>query len=260
MADASTSRRTFLKATTVSTAGVAAWGHPAFAEDQESFTISSLIEPGDIVLFQGDSITDAGRSREQAMEANQQVAFGSGYAWMAAAGVLTSRPDDGLRFFNRGISGNKVPQLADRWQADCIDLKPNVLSILIGVNDLWHKRNGDYDGTVESYESGYRELLNRTREALPTVKLVLCEPFLLNCGAVKEEWFAEFDQMRAIVKHLSEEFQTAFVPFQGMFDLATAYAPPDHWAGDGVHPSPTGAALMAHHWCAAVNRSTSSEA
>ncbi len=248
----STSRRTFLWATAAGTAGVATWGQTVVAADAVSSPMSGLIQPGDVILFQGDSITDAGRSREHAGEPNQQAAFGRGYAWMAAASLLTSRPNDELQLFNRGISGNKVPQLADRWQVDCIDLKPDVLSILVGVNDLWHKRNGNYDGTVESYETGYRELLQQTNEALPEVKLVLCEPFLLNCGAVSEEWFPEFDSMRAIVQQLSDEFQTVFVPFHTMFDQATEYAPPEHWAEDGVHPTPNGAAQMAHHWLAAV--------
>ena len=216
--------------------------------------MTSLINPGDVVLFQGDSITDAGRIREQAGEANQHTALGGGYAWMAASCLLTDRAGDDLKLFNRGISGNKVPQLSERWQTDCIDLKPNVLSILIGVNDLWHKRNGNYDGTVESYETGYRELLTHTKEALPSVKLVLCEPFLLNCGAVSEEWFPEFEQMQAIVKQLADEFEAVFVPFHAIFEQATTYAPAEHWAADGVHPTPHGAALMAHHWLRGVNR------
>ncbi len=239
---------------------MAFWARDAVAVDAESANMWSLIATGDVVLFQGDSITDAGRSREHADQMNQQAGFGTGYAWMAAAGLLTARPDDDLQLFNRGISGNKVPQLAARWEEDCIDLKPNVLSILIGVNDLWHKQNGNYDGTIESYETGYRELLKRTKAALPSIKLVLCEPFLLNCGAVKEEWFGEFDQMRAIAKQLSEEFGTVFVPFHQIFERATAYAPPEFWAADGVHATPHGAALMSHHWLEAVNHTVSAMA
>jgi lysophospholipase L1-like esterase len=94
-----------------------------------------------------------------------------------------------LKFFNRGISGSKVYQLAERWQVDCLDLKPNVLSILIGVNDFWHKQKMQYDGTLEKYESDYRALVKRTKSALPDVKLIICEPFLLNFGAVDDSWF-----------------------------------------------------------------------
>jgi lysophospholipase L1-like esterase len=214
----------------------------------------SLISRGDVVLFQGDSITDAGRSREKADVANEQPGLGNGYAWLAAAELLVSRPEDDLKVWNRGISGNKVYQLAERWQADCLDLKPNVLSILIGVNDIWHKLNGKYDGTVEVYERDYRALIDRTRKALPKMKLVICEPFVLRCGSVNDKWFPEFDQFRAAAKRVAEANAAVFVPFQSMFDQAVKYAPADHWAKDGVHPSAAGASLMAYNWLQAVNR------
>lgn len=212
----------------------------------------SPIAPGSVILFQGDSITDAGRSRETAAEPNIMSTLGKGYAWMAGSHLLVDYPDAGLKVFNRGISGHKVYQLAERWDADCLDLKPNILSILIGVNDIWHKLNGKYDGTVETYEKDYRALLQRTKTALPDVKLVICEPFVLKCGAVNDSWFPEFDAFRAAAKKVAAEFQAVFVPFQGAFDRAVAYAPPEHWAADGVHPSPYGAALMAHEWILAV--------
>ena len=100
-----------------------------------------------MVLFQGDSITDAGREKEKQLP-NSAWSFGNGYAMLAAANMLNSMPEKELVIYNRGISGNKVYQLAERWDADCLDLKPAVLSILIGVNDYWHTRNGSYNGTV----------------------------------------------------------------------------------------------------------------
>jgi lysophospholipase L1-like esterase len=211
-----------------------------------------LIDKGDVVLFQGDSITDAGRSREKASVANEQAGLGSGYAWLAAAELLVDRPKDNLKAFNRGVSGNKVFQLAERWEEDCLKLKPNVLSILIGVNDIWHKLNGKYDGTLEVYERDYRALLERTRKALPKIKLVICEPFVLKCGAVNEKWFPEFDGYRAAARHIAEAYKAVFIPFQSMFDQAISYAPPEHWAKDGVHPTSAGASLMAHTWLSAV--------
>ena len=143
-------------------------------------------------------------------------------------------------------------QLAKRWEKDCLSLQPEVLSILIGVNDIWHSLNGNYDGTVTTYESDYRKLLKRTIKSLPNVKLVICEPFVLRCGAVTDKWFPEFDKFRAAAKKISIEFNTHFVPFQSMFDEATAIAPPEHWAKDGVHPSSNGSALMAHFWLKSV--------
>ena len=251
-----TDRRDFL--TTSLAAGVAGVamvagsGNLQAAEKKKHY---SLIQPGSTILFQGDSITDAGRDKSAKAEAtpNMQPGFGRGYAWMAAASMLVGRHGKDLTIYNRGISGHKVPDLAKRWKKDCIDLKPDVLSILIGVNDIWHKFAGKYDGTVETYETGYRKLLQYTKAALPNVKLVICEPFVLKCGAVDDKWFPVFDGYRAVAKKMAEEQKAVFVPFQSMFDEAINYAPPKHWAGDGVHPTPFGAALMASAWSKAVN-------
>ena len=215
------------------------------ASDSDS---GGLVARGDVVLFQGDSITDAGRSREHADEANSQPGLGTGYAWLAASSLLVERAGEGLSVFNRGTSGHKVFQLADRWDHDCLDLKPDVLSILIGVNDIWHSRGDSYDGTVEIYERDYDALLTRTRKALPDLALVICEPFLLRCGAVDDTWFPEFDHYRAAARRVADSHGATWVGFQAMFDRAVNHAPPEHWAGDGVHPSSAGAALMAQTW------------
>ena len=210
------------------------------------------LEKGMTILFQGDSITDAGRQNRQNPNPNEQASMGNGYASMATAALLTSRPELNLSIYNRGISGNKVHQLDARWQKECLDYQPDVLSILIGVNDIWHGLNGRYDGTVETYENDYRALLQRTRKALPKVKLVICEPFVLRCGAVNDKWFPEFDHYRAAARKVADEYSAVFVPFQSMFDQALQFAPANHWAGDGVHPSSHGAALMADFWLRAV--------
>jgi len=246
------SRRRFLKTSSLAL-GAAGLAAANSAEAAPWFSPGrNLIAKGDVILFQGDSITDAGRSRDQEKTSapNNQPGLGNGYAWLAAAELLVGRPDDGLKIFNRGISGHKVFQLAERWQADCLDLKPDVLSILIGVNDIWHSLDPhlNYKGTVEIYERDYHALIERTRKALPKVKLVVCEPFVLRCGAVNENWFPEFDKYRASAKRVAVKHHATFVPFQAMFDVAVKYAPPEHWAGDGVHPSPAGVALMAHFW------------
>jgi len=211
----------------------------------------SLIKDGQTILFQGDSITDFGRDKSNAAP-NNQPALGTGYAWLAGVELLVDHPNSKLSVFNRGISGNKVFQLAERWQADCLDLKPDVLSILIGVNDIWHTLTGKYQGTVAIYERDYRALLERTKKALPKVKLVICEPFVLRCGSVTDKWFPEFDAYRAAAKRVAESFHAAFIPFQTMFDEAIKYAPPAHWAADGVHPTSAGASLMAQTWLRAA--------
>ena len=210
------------------------------------------LEKGMTILFQGDSITDARRQNRESPKPNDQISMGNGYASMATSALLASRPNLNLTIFNRGISGNKVHQLDARWQRDCLDHKPDILSILIGVNDIWHGLQGKYDGTVQRYEDDYMALLERTRKALPNVQLVICEPFVLKCGAVQENWFPEFDRYRASARKVSDTFSTAFVPFQEMFDEAIKYAPPQHWAGDGVHPTPNGSALMTDFWLQTV--------
>ncbi len=226
-------------------AASSAFPTPVSAQDAGSIKAKSVI------LFQGDSITDAGRNRRHAGP-NNAGAFGRGYPQFIAGWLLATRPKDGLQLYNRGISGHRVPDLDKRWLKDTIDLKPNVLSILIGVNDIWHKLNGKYAGTVADYESGFAALLGRTKESLPNVRLVVCEPFVLRCGAVTDKWFPEFDERRAAAKRVAETAGATWVPFQTMFDEATRDAPAAYWAGDGVHPSMAGHALMAKTWLETV--------
>ncbi len=225
----------------------AALSQNAYAAEPAAQHRDAKADGVEVILFQGDSITDAHRDRKRGA-ANDPSALGRGYAMLAAAGMLADHPSAELKIYNRGISGNKVPDLDARWQQDTIDLKPDVLSILIGVNDLWHKLGGRYDGTVESYETGFSELIERTQKALPETRIVICEPFVLRTGAVTDEWFPEFDQRRQAAVRVAEQFDLTLVPFQQMFDAAVKQQKPAYWAGDGVHPSLAGHALMAQTW------------
>jgi len=207
-----------------------------------------MIQPGQTVLFQGDSITDAGRDREVAKEANNPAALGRGYAMLASADLLSRFPDGKLRVFNRGVSGNQVPSLIDRWPSDCLDLKPDLLSILIGVNDIWRNFDSKAKNTVDQYEQGYGQLLETTRAKLPDTKIVLCEPFVLRCGAVTDEWFPEFDERLGAMRRVAQKYADAVVPFQKMFNELSLQAEPSYWAHDGVHPSLPGHYKMAQRW------------
>lgn len=220
--------------------------------DARSMPEKSIIRPGDTILFQGDSITDARRSRDAQNQPNTAAQMGSGYAWLAASSLLVDYPEANLKIYNRGVSGNKVFQLNERWKVDCVDIKPDVLSILIGVNDFWHNKVGDYDGTIETYAADYRKLLERTRNELPNVKLVLCEPFLAVCGHVDQTWLPTFQKFPEVARKLAEDFHATWVPFQAMIQRASQVAPPEVWAKDGVHPTDQGASLMAHTWLKAV--------
>lgn len=207
---------------------------------------------GDVVLFQGDSITDAGRDKKNE-HANNARSFGAGYAYLTASWLLDALAEKELTIYNRGISGNKVCQLDERWDKDCLSLKPNVLSILIGVNDYWHLRNGRYEGTPEIYENDYRALLNRTGEQYPNIKLVICQPFILtDTKSVDESWVEPFRPYQEISQKLCQEFGATWVPFQDAFTEATERAKATHWTGDGVHPSMAGAQLMAKTWLEAL--------
>ncbi len=207
---------------------------------------------GNVILFQGDSITDAGRNRDD-NSFNNPVALGSGYAMLAGAALLEKYSGLDLKIHNKGISGNKVYQLAERWDKDCLDLKPDILSILIGVNDIWHKLNGDYKGTVDIYRNDYIALLDRTRKALPDVKLVICEPFAVpGIQAVDDKWYPEFYSYQKAAREIADKFGALFIPYQKIFDEAQKQAPGSYWTPDGVHPSLAGAQLMASAWLEVV--------
>ena len=204
---------------------------------------------GDTILFQGDSITDVGRDRAREGEANQVDALGHGYPLLLAYELLRDHPQQSLAIYNRGVSGNTVPDLAARWKRDCVDLQPDVLSILIGVNDIWHKLDGEFDGTVQSYHRDFSALLAATREALPEMQIVICEPFALRTGAVDERWFPEFDERRRVARSVADAAGARWVALQSLFDEAVARGvPPAYWTADGVHPTMAGHSLMARAW------------
>lgn len=209
---------------------------------------SSKLKKGDVVLFQGDSITDAGRKKEK-LEANQGDALGNGYVAMIAGEMLADYPDLDLQFYNRGISGNKVPDLAARWEEDAIQLKPSILSIMVGINDLWHTVafGSKYKGTIKDYEDGFRRLIEQSLAALPGVRIIICEPFELR------KW-AEFDAYRKVARKLADDKNLTFVPFHELFLKAAASNGTDgkFWAWDGIHPTIAGHTLMRRAWREAV--------
>lgn len=204
-----------------------------------------------VVLFQGDSVTECGRNRAVA-EPNSAGPLGTGYPLLVASAELAAHADRGLKFYNRGLSGNKIPDLEQRWAADTIALKPDVLSILIGVNDYWHTKTHGYKGTVADYETSFAALLQATRQALPSVRLVVIEPFVLRCGAVDATWFPEFDQLRAAAARVARQVNATFVPMQAKFMELGARSTPQYWAADGVHPTAAGHGLIAERWRRAV--------
>ena len=199
------------------------------------------------LLFQGDSITDCGRDRAVS-GANDPRALGTGYPLLLAAELRDQHPERDLQVFNRGVSGNTVDDLHARWTHDTVDIKPDVLSILIGVNDKWHVLMGTYHGTADTYETGYWSLIEATRTTLPNTRIVIMEPFVLRTGVVKDDWFPDFDRYRAAAHRVADRTRSTFVPLHDMLQGLARKAAPAYWLGDGVHPTVAGHAAIAHQW------------
>lgn len=211
------------------------------------------IKQGDVVLFQGDSITDAGRNKEQPND------LGRGYALMTTALFSAAYPQLQVKFINRGISGNRVKDLLGRWEPDCLELKPNLVSIYIGINDTWRRYDRNDPTSAEQFERQYRELLTRTKEKLDA-QLVIVEPFVLPVPDDRKGWREDLDPKIAVVRELAREFGALLVPLDGLFAQASMLAPPAFWAPDGVHPSPAGHALIANAWLKTVGAAAAAKA
>lgn len=210
-----------------------------------------LIQNGQTVLFQGDSITDCGRPRD-----GDDWHLGLGYPTLIAAQLPFLHPQRKVTFINRGIGGDRVPLLQERWAKDCVDLKPDWVSILIGINDACHAANEGPADSAEIYETGYRDILSQVRQA--SAKLIILEPFLLHTehpydfispiAAIREK----LDPLVAAAKTLAAEFDAVYVPLDDLFQEASRDVDPAHWAGDAIHPTPAGHALIADAWITAM--------
>jgi len=204
-----------------------------------------MIQKNDVILFQGDSITNAFRKPEEINDAYQ---LGAGYALMCAAHVRARRAGDDIRFLNRGVSGDTVDKLSARWQADCIALRPTVVSILNGIN------NAISATPLPDFQNNYRSLLQMTREELPGVRLILCEPFALPCGLIDASGVERMRTTLSGVRSLAAEFDALFVPLQQHFENATRKAPAEYWIYDGIHPTAAGHRLIADAWLVATEQ------
>ncbi|MFQ9873311.1 MAG: SGNH/GDSL hydrolase family protein [Oscillospiraceae bacterium] len=206
-----------------------------------------LIEKNSLVLLQGDSVTDA--QRDYADDTN----MGFGYANILTAMMKALHPEANIRFLNRGISGNRVRDLSSRWEADCLSIKPDWLSILIGINDCWRRYDSSDPTTAQAFYEEYRRLLTRTKESLPDTKIILMDPFVLHINPERASWREDLDPKIQAVRALASEFKTMYIPLDGMFAAASIQSAPDVWAADGVHPTQAGSALIASAWLRAVD-------
>ncbi len=196
------------------------------------------------ILFQGDSITDCGRSRDN------DSYLGHGYPRFVQGKLMVAEPG-AHTFINRGISGNRIVDVYARIKADIINLAPDVMSILIGINDVWHEVGGKNGVAAPKFEMIYDMLISEIKEALPDIKIMIIEPFVLKGCATLEHWdeFHPETLLRAqAAKRIAEKHNLTFIPLQEMLDSMPDNVRPDYWAGDGVHPTAAGHELISNEW------------
>ena len=195
-------------------------------------------------LFQGDSITDGGRQNY-----GDPHAMGSGYPRLLEAELTTADAD--CEIMNCGVSGNRVVDLLVRWKKDCLNLEPQVLTILIGVNDVWHELGRQNGVSATLFEEVYRILLRETRTALPDTRIILMGAYVLRGAVTEQKWeifYQEVKLRREITHRLADEFGLEFVDLQEVFNRAQETFPAEHWVSDGIHPTAARHRLIADAW------------
>lgn len=196
------------------------------------------------ILFVGDSITDEGRSRED------NAKRGWGYPTFVAAELGFEHPEE-YEFINRGIAGNRITDLLARIKCDMINLQPDVMSILIGVNDVWHEFGSQNGVRSDLFEHLYNLLIRELKTALPDLRIMIMEPFALKASATEANWEAfrtETELRAAAAKRVAAQNGLEFIPLQEPLDKAAQLATADFWLRDGVHPTDAGHRLLAKAW------------
>lgn len=192
------------------------------------------------ILFQGDSITDCKRGE----------GMGVGYPNLVASYLSYENPGK-YEFINRGISGNRVVDLLARWKKDCTNLKPDYLSILIGVNDVWHEIGEQNGVSAERFEEIYTILIDDVQKALPNTKIMLLSPYITHGAATSEHWeyfSREVEKRRAAVQRVVKAFHLPFIDLQRCFDEKCEDSVDAFWTLDGVHPTQAGHELIKREW------------
>lgn len=214
-------------------------------------------EKGNLILFTGDSITDGLRYKKKSQEWDLNHQMGHSYPYIINGLLGSLFPEKEFAFKNRGISGNRIVDVYARINTDLIDIAPDILSVLVGVNDGPLDINGFRPTDPDKYETLYRLLLQEVKAALPECQIILMEPFVCQAGKLQEaEEFAPWRECvtayGAKVKKLAEEFGTLFLPLQDKFDKRCAKGNPEYWCWDGIHPTENGHGLIATEWLKAM--------
>jgi len=200
------------------------------------------------ILFQGDSITDAGRDKRNYHH------MGNGYPKFASKFISEAHPETEFEFINFGISGNRTCQVFDRLYKDGIEFQPDIFSILIGINDVWHRYGGERIATTDAQiETNYRAILERVKRET-NAKIIMLSPYLLDCDD-KPLMREDLKTVLPIVKKLAEEFADVYVPLDEKFEEALKTQPePKFYSGDGVHPNQNGAEFIGKLYAEAVDK------
>ena len=196
------------------------------------------------ILFQGDSITDWFRSKER------DDVLGSNYATMVS-GELGLKFPNKYEFVNRGVSGNRSIDILARTQKDIITLKPDYMSVLVGINDVWHGFDWNNGVSAKNYQIYYNMLISEVKENLPNIKIMIMEPFVLDGTVTENRWqiFRNEVELRAeLSREIAQKHNLVFVPLQKQFDEATEKAPVEYWLYDGVHPTAAGHQIIKNAW------------
>ena len=198
------------------------------------------------ILFQGDSITDAGRDRRNYHN------LGNGYPKYAAEFITAAHPELDIEFINLGISGNRTGQLFDRLYADAISFQPDIISIMIGINDVWHRYSASQVATTdEQIEANYRAILESLK-AKTNAKIIMISPYLLDCED-KDGVRSGLESVLAIIRRLADEYADVYIPLDKHFEEALKTAPTKlYYSGDGVHPNATGAEFIGKLYAKAI--------
>lgn len=208
-------------------------------------------------MFQGDSITDAGRDRQ-----DDPRELGTGYVRLLASDLTFWNPD--YEVMNTGIGGNRVTDLLPRWKKDCLELLPDVLTVLIGINDVWHEISHQNGVSGELFEEVYDILLREVRRSMPNTRIILMGAYVMHGRATDEHW-EEFEKETAVrrekTRRLARKYGTDYLDLQEKFDEAQKRLPTKYWTADGVHLTPAGHWLIAEEWkCVWENREGKKEA
>lgn len=201
------------------------------------------------ILFQGDSITEEGRDYSRIDD------LGTGYAMMVANWFSAEYAERKVKLLNRGVAADRIKDLKNRWQKDCLNLKPNIVSILIGINDTVGKHFWKSPTSTRIFEEDYRNILEQTRDILGA-KIVLLTPFMVYMTKKQQIYKTILNQKINVIKKLSKEFNTLLIPLDEIFEEAIKKREPTYWSKDGIHPTPMGHSLIARSWLKAINENT----